>query len=856
MEKLFIAIYRFFEKKKALMYGLLILSSVIFIYFGSKVQYEENIAKLLPQTDAATESGLAFGNLRVKDKIFIQLTSATDQPVAPETLAAYCDEFIETIQQKDTATHYIANVLYQIDDDLIINGLDYALTHVPSFVSPQAYARFDSLLTEEAVDAQMALNYDLVMNDEEGNKTTMVGQDPAALRYALLEGLKPQTVIQSEAKNLGDIKDDNADASEILPPSGRLNDNQFSAGFTLIDRHLFVPDSTVALAFLAPNFSSFDSMSGILLVDLLEEEIKHFTAAHPEVDIYFHGNPVNSVFNSRQIRSDLWLTVGLSLLVICMVLGYCFRNKSTLFMLLSPVVYGVFFSLACMYWLKGGMSLMAMGIGAIVMGVALSYCLHVLTHYKYVSDPVQILKDQATPVILGCLTTIGAFLGLLFTESDLLKDFGWFASFAMVGTTFFALVFLPHFFRPEGNRRSDKAFRVLDKINSYPLDEKRGVRIALELICLVCLFTAGWVTFDSNLRNIGYNEPKVVKSRQLYEEKNSKGFATQYYAATAEDLDEALVYNKAILATLDSLKQEGALHQYAKVSELFIPLEEQEERIALWKDYWTEERIADVRLTIDRMAKKNGLDPVMFEPFYMMIESDYEAESLYEAEVLPESLVSNFIEETTEGNFMVFTSVQLLEENKKVVNDAVAAQPHAVVIDPFYYTNDMVKLLNDDFNTILGISSVFVFLVLLVSFRSIPVALIAFLPMGLSWYVVQGIMGIFGVQFNLINIIIATFIFGIGVDYSIFVMTGLIAKAKGEDDNLLTYHKTAIFFSAFVLMVVTVALLFATHPAIHSIGISTLIGMSATILITYTLQPALFRYLMKFRFFAKGFKKG
>ena len=824
MEKLFIAIYRFFEKKKALMYGLLILSSVIFIYFGSKVQYEENIAKLLPQTDAATESGLAFGNLRVKDKIFIQLTSATDQPVAPETLAAYCDEFIETIQQKDTATHYIANVLYQIDDDLIINGLDYALTHVPSFVSPQAYARFDSLLTEEAVDAQMALNYDLVMNDEEGNKTTMVGQDPAALRMAMI-------------------------------PQGMSMDKG-AAGFTLIDRHLFVPDSTVALAFLAPNFSSFDSMSGILLVDLLEEEIKHFTAEHPEVDIYFHGNPVNSVFNSRQIRSDLWLTVGLSLLVICAVLGYCFRNKSTLFMLLSPVVYGVFFSLACMYWLKGGMSLMAMGIGAIVMGVALSYCLHVLTHYKYVSDPVQILKDQATPVILGCLTTIGAFLGLLFTESDLLKDFGWFASFAMVGTTFFALVFLPHFFRPEGNRRSDKAFRVLDKINSYPLDEKRGVRIALELICLVCLFTAGWVTFDSNLRNIGYNEPKVVKSRQLYEEKNSKGFATQYYAATAEDLDEALVYNKAILATLDSLKQEGALHQYAKVSELFIPLEEQEERIALWKDYWTEERIADVRLTIDRMAKKNGLDPVMFEPFYMMIESDYEAESLYEAEVLPESLVSNFIEETTEGNFMVFTSVQLLEENKKVVNDAVAAQPHAVVIDPFYYTNDMVKLLNDDFNTILGISSVFVFLVLLVSFRSIPVALIAFLPMGLSWYVVQGIMGIFGVQFNLINIIIATFIFGIGVDYSIFVMTGLIAKAKGEDDNLLTYHKTAIFFSAFVLMVVTVALLFATHPAIHSIGISTLIGMSATILITYTLQPALFRYLMKFDFFSKRFKKG
>jgi len=437
----------------------------------------------------------------------------------------------------------------------------------------------------------------------------------------------------------------------------------------------------------------------------------------------------------------------------------------------------------------------------------------------------------------------------------LVKDFGWFASFAMVGTTFFSLVFLPHFFRPEGNRRSDKAFKVLDKINSYPLDEKRSVRIVLEVICVVCLFTAGWVTFDSDLRNIGYNEPKVVKSRQLYEEKNSTGFATQYYAATSEDLDEALVYNKAIIATLDSLQKEGVLHQYAKVSELFIPLEEQEERIALWKDYWTEDRIAEVQLTINRMAKKNGLDPIMFEPFNMMIESDYEAESFYDAEVLPEGLVSNFIELTTEGKYMVFTSVQLLEENKKIVNDAIAVLPHAVVIDPFYYTNDMVSMLNDDFNTILGISSVFVFIVLLVSFRSLPIALIAFLPMGLSWYVVQGIMGIFGLQFNLINIIIATFIFGIGVDYSIFVMTGLIAKAKGEDNNLLIYHKTAILFSAFVLMIVTGSLLFATHPAIHSIGVSTLIGMSATILITYTLQPALFRYLMHYPFFSKRFKQ-
>ena len=140
------------------MYELLILSSVIFVYFGSRVQYEENIAKLLPQTDITTESGLAFGNLRVKDKIFIQVASANDKRLAPELLAEYCDELVESLLEKDTTNHYIAHILHRIDDDLVVNGLDYALTHIPSFVDESCYDKFDSLLTQEAINRQMAFN--------------------------------------------------------------------------------------------------------------------------------------------------------------------------------------------------------------------------------------------------------------------------------------------------------------------------------------------------------------------------------------------------------------------------------------------------------------------------------------------------------------------------------------------------------------------------------------------------------------------------------------------------------------------------------------------------------------------------
>ena len=194
---------------------------------------------------------------------------------------------------------------------------------------------------------------------------------------------------------------------------------------------------------------------------------------------------------------------------------------------------------------------------------------------------------------------------------------------------------------------------------------------------------------------------------------------------------------------------------------------------------------------------------------------------------------------------MVFTSVLMSTDKQKQINDIMASVPHTVVVDPFYYTNNMVELLNDDFNTVLGISSLFVFIVLLLSYRSISRALLAFMPMFLSWYIVQGIMGIFGLQFNLINIVISSFIFGVGVDYSIFIMDGMFANTRRDDITLLFYHKTAILLSAFVLIVVTGSLVFATHPAMRSIGVTTLIGMSATILLAYTLQPFVYRLLMK-----------
>jgi len=405
--------------------------------------------------------------------------------------------------------------------------------------------------------------------------------------------------------------------------------------------------------------------------------------------------------------------------------------------------------------------------------------------------------------------------------------------------------------REDDQRRNEKVFKGIEKINNYPFDRNPYVVIGLCILIVIGFAFSGKVEFDNDLKRIGYESDELHKSENLYSEKNDHGGQQEYFAVIAPTLDEALDANKELSSVLDSMRNAGDLIAYTPVvSILFQSEAEQQRRIEAWKRYWTPAKISQAMAAVKGAAVRNELSPDIFVPFQAMVEADYEPGDLYTAEVIPDGLLCNFIEENG-GNFLIFNTTQLTKEKMWPVGDRVAAMPNAVVVDPFYYTADMLDMLHTDYNTTLLISAIFVFVVLLLSFRNLVISLIAFLPMFLSWYMVQGWMAIFGLPFNMVNIVVSTFIFGIGVDYSIFVMQGLIAAQRGEGSRLLEYHKVAVFFSAFVLIVVMVSMLCATHPTITSIGNSTIIGMLSTIMITYTLQPLLFRWAMKWPYMRK-----
>ncbi len=809
MTNFFIKIYRFFKNKRAWLWSALIFLFIVFGYFASRIHFEEDINKLMPSSkneDGSTK--IAFADLRIKDKTYLLF-----QGDNVDSIINTCDIFVDSLLKRDTHKKMVENVFYRLPDELIPDMIDYLCKHLPSYIDTTTYARLDTMLTREHFLRQMEQNKNDALGEFGSAYPELIEMDPIGIRNILKEHY------------------------------GAMMGNG-TGSYRIVNNHILTRDSSVCVAFITPAFSATNTGQGSALFETLNKLIDQH---HGNVKIYYHGTPASGFYNASTIKHDLAWTVGGSMILVLLFIFFCFRRWSAVLLLLLPVLFGTLFALAIMYFIKGELSLLALGIGSVVLGVALSYALHIITHHAYLGDAEQVLRDETKPVLLGCITTIGSFVGIIFIQSDLLRDFGMFAAFAILGTTLFSLIFLPHML---GNHNKPIPY-IIERISNYPLDRSKTLLIAVILITIVCVFAfgIGGVNFDADMHNLGYQAKRVEHSEQLLRSKTFTGDKEKYFASTGKSMEIA-INNFALLDhKLDSLQKLGIVKSYTHTSDIFVPLNVQKCRIEAWKKYWTKERIEKVHRLINETAPQAGLEPDGFETFFDYATAEYEPNEMYKAGIIPDGYLSTLMECSYSGDYFCFTSVRC--KNDSVHSDttdyyrickAVTSEPNLMVLDTYYYTRDTLRQLNSDFNILQWISLLFVFIVLLVSSHfKVCQSLLGFMPIVLSWVIVLGAMVLFNMKFNLISIIISTFIFGIGVDYSIFVMSGLVSP----EGNKLQYHKTAILFSAAILIITVGSMLFAQHPAIRSVGFSTLVGLVSAVVLSYVVLPAIYRRIRK-----------
>jgi RND superfamily putative drug exporter len=150
-------------------------------------------------------------------------------------------------------------------------------------------------------------------------------------------------------------------------------------------------------------------------------------------------------------------------------------------------------------------------------------------------------------------------------------------------------------------------------------------------------------------------------------------------------------------------------------------------------------------------------------------------------------------------------------------------------------------------------SFVFIIILLLIVFRSLPAALVTLLPAGLALTIAGrliGALGKGGLQVSSITqILLIVLLLGAGSDYGLFYVFRVREELRDGHDahqavaRALVRVGESITASAGTVIIALLTLLFASFGLYHDLGVPLAVGMAVMLLIGLTLLPALLAIL-------------
>ena len=808
MGNLFLLIYRFFRARRALFFVVFGTTLVVLGGLASRIRLEENVMQMLPHEKRMDDFSHFMANSKFTDRVvlFITDTDTTHAP-RPAAHAAFADELAGRITQQ--LKPWVETFRYTSNDSLVFEVFGTIHDNLPLFLEPGDYARLDSATTPAAVARTVDTNYRNLIGPAGVALRPFIAADPLGFGYVVLNKLK-------------DFKpDENVEL---------YNDHFFSRD----RRHLFL--------FIDPKYPSGNTARNIEFFAKLDQLIQVKSGGRYRV--HYFGAPAVAAANATQIRADTHLTLLISLALLLGVILLFFRRLAAAGLMLVPVLMGGLFALAVIATLKGSISVIAMAAGSIVLGIAVNYSLHYLTHHRFHPHAETVIRELAFPLTIGSLTTIAGFLCLQFVNVPVLQDLGIFAGLSLVGAAVATLVFLPHLLPDDAAGVAALAVAppnrlkmLVARFHAHP-----AWLVALLVLTPVLLYFSFGVGFENDMSQVNFMTPELKQSEALLNRISSLSRKTVFLVTSAPTLDLALARNETVLPAVAKLQQQGQVLHFSGVSVLLASRAEQQRRLARWRAYWTPAR---QQLVLDRLVNagaRHRFSPTAFDPFRELVGKSYESLSAEAEGTLRAAFLNNLIEEKP-GQATVLSLLTTTPGHTANLYKQLGGFPGVVIFDRQYLTDTLVKIVNQEFTFIAFWTSFLVFAALLLSYGRIELALIAFIPMAVAWIWILGLMALLGLKFNIINIILSTLVFALGDDYCIFTMDGMQHQyATGEREAGTT--SLSILLSAVTTVIGLGTLFFAHHPALRSMAFVSIIGILSVWLVSQTLQPWLFAWFI------------
>ena len=813
MNKFFLSIYDRLSKNRPLSIALLLVVTALCVFSALRLDYKENIADFLPTDPEKERYTSVYDDLSNQGQItviFAADTTKLDGDEALDALMGAMDAFETNWKTEDTAL-LVSDLRCKVDGSQVFDAIDFIRENPPLFLTEPDYRRMDSLLAEPDYVASCMTNL-----------KRMMAMPTAGF---VVDGVK-------------------ADPLNLYSPAlQRLNALNPSQGYRVEDEYLFNERGDMGFAFFSSPFSGSDTKGNAQIVELINKVVEQTEAEHPEVRVTAVGAPTIAVTNAQQIKKDSFLSIALAIVLIFGILMFTMARKRNLIWLGISVLFGWIFALAVIALFKSSISIIVVGIGSVIVGIAVNYPLHFLDHIKQEPDKREALKDVIQPLVIGNLTTVAAFACLVFVKAEAMRDLGLFGALMLVGTILFVMVFLPLF--AVVPKKANKLF-VDD--GKAPSETWRKVKLyafwPLVIITLILGYFSRETAFDADLHNINYMTQQQQRDLAILNESLQKEGETDliYMVSEAADFQEAIRKNETMMAEFRNIMPDSVNYSVSGLDGLLPSQQRQKQSLELWQDFW--QRHPNVVEQIKVESLKVGFTENAFAPFVDGITKDYKPLNESEMQPLMALCKTYVLQHDSLSRVVNFVRVPVSasEPLKQQLRQALPNTGFAFSISDV--GNNLITALSDDFDYILYVCSIVVFLFLCLSFGRLELSIMAFLPLTVGWAWILGIMHLGDIKFNIVNIILATFIFGQGDDYTIFITEGLLYEyAYGK--KMLKNYRNSVILSGILMFIGIGTLIFAKHPAMRSLAEVAIIGMATVVLMACYLPPLVFGWLTK-----------
>ena len=237
MKNVFVAIFEFFEQRKALLYGLFVACILAFGFLASTLKFDSDIHSMIPASKSGKDVTEVLLKNKSLDKIVASVSLKDSQATNPDLLISFIESFAENVSILDS-TRLISKVQTAQDEEQFVQVIQALQDNLPFLLNEKDYLTIDSLITEEGLTHTLSQNYRTLATPGGMAMKQLLAKDPIGLSWLAMK---------------------------------KLNDLQLDENTTLYDGYIMSKDETHATFFIYTTYPSSDTKHNKNLLNLLNK---------------------------------------------------------------------------------------------------------------------------------------------------------------------------------------------------------------------------------------------------------------------------------------------------------------------------------------------------------------------------------------------------------------------------------------------------------------------------------------------------------------------------------------------------------------------------------------------------------